>query len=385
MNILFLTSWYPTKSKPNLGVFVQEHAQSLRYTDNSVVLVALVVSNSKKLFKLSRKTTTDGRIETIVIEVQSRFSNSIHYLIPLQYMLLKRELKKILKSGFQPDIVHANVIHSAGIMGHWISRKLNIPLVITEHWSKLEGFLEKPVLARWGVAAYKHASTIMPVSKFLKDKIHSLIPDLSESSFQEVGNVVDYRTFAFKEKRQPSKPFRFCAIATWNNKKVPDKLPGLFINALSAFQKTLQTEVLLSVVGGGDQLLELKELCASENIQATFTDFLKKNEIVSRLHEADFFIHASSIETFGVVVAEALMCGVPVVCSRVGALPELVNDSNGVLCDNSNIDDWVTGLESITSKKFDHKLISDNIKKEFSSEAIGQKFNKIYKSCLEEA
>jgi hypothetical protein len=97
MNILFLTSWYPTKSQPNLGIFVQEHANSLRYTDNSVVLIALVITNSTKLFNITQNTITEGRIQTLVIEIQSRFSDSLHYLVPIQYFLLRRELKNIIK------------------------------------------------------------------------------------------------------------------------------------------------------------------------------------------------------------------------------------------------------------------------------------------------
>ena len=56
-----------------------------------------------------------------------------------------------------------------------------------------------------------------------------------------------------------------------------------------------------------------------------YTGNISKEKIVEILHDSDFFVHASYIETFSLVIAEALSTGTPVIASNVGAIPEFVN------------------------------------------------------------
>ncbi|HSN72936.1 MAG TPA: glycosyltransferase, partial [Steroidobacteraceae bacterium] len=55
--------------------------------------------------------------------------------------------------------------------------------------------------------------------------------------------------------------------------------------------------------------------------------------LASILASADAFVHAGDRETFGLVIVEAMACGLPVVAVRAGALAELVSDTTGVLVD----------------------------------------------------
>lgn len=57
------------------------------------------------------------------------------------------------------------------------------------------------------------------------------------------------------------------------------------------------------MIGGGDRLNDLKELCSKNELEAYFTGYIPKKLIAEHLQQADYFVHASTIETFGVVVA----------------------------------------------------------------------------------
>jgi glycosyltransferase involved in cell wall biosynthesis len=131
------------------------------------------------------------------------------------------------------------------------------------------------------------------------------------------------------------------------------------------------------MIGGGDRIDELKNLCRTSGLNAKFTNHIEKQRIASLLQQSDFFLHASTIETFSIVVAEALYCGTPVICSNVGALPELVNESNGVLCVNT-VDAWVNGIKKALTTSYNHKSISESIDKRFNYVSIGVQINEIY-------
>ena len=113
-------------------------------------------------------------------------------------------------------------------------------------------------------------------------------------------------------------------------------------------------------------------------MNAKFTGYQTKPKIATILHNSNFYIHASTIETFGVVIVEALMTGTPVICSNVGALPELINESNGILCENT-IEKWVEGIKKALNSEFNSKQISVQSGNRFSLESIGNQINDVYK------
>lgn len=378
MNILFLSSWYPTDKNPNFGVFVKEHAHAIHATENKIVMLAIVIQRDNKIFetKIIDKFDELG-MRVVLIEVNTIFRDIIYQAIPIQYLLVKKVFKKRIHPDFRPDIIHSNVIFPAGIIGYWLSKYLNLPHIITEHWSRIKGFISKPVLGGLARKAYENASSILPVSSFLKKNILEIIPTLPPSKLHVIGNVIDSKTFFYKEKNKPIDLIKFCAVATWTNKRIPDKMPEIFIEALAKLQESTQQMISLTMIGGGDRIEELKKLCVEMRLKTEFLGFQQKRMIAKILQESDYFVHASTIETFGVVVAESLICGTPVICSNVGALPELIDETNGVLCENT-VEDWVKGLKIAVNEKFDNNKISNNIEQKYSLIEIGKELHFVY-------
>jgi len=82
-----------------------------------------------------------------------------------------------------------------------------------------------------------------------------------------------------------------------------------------------------------------------------------------------------------VVLVEAMMTGTPVICSNVAALPELINETNGVLCDNT-VESWVEGIEKALNLKFNTEEIAEKVKNEYSLESVGKKIYSVYKELI---
>ena len=431
MKILFLASWYPTSKDGYSGLFIKKHAAAVKASGNDVVVLAIVVHRSKSLWRKRVEDFYDENgIRTVSVEIDTCFRDVAYHLIPLQYHIVRSIFNKDISKTFSPDIIHSNVIFPSGIIGDKFARKLGLPHIITEHWSQLRRFLKKPLFSRMGVKAYRNAIRILPVSYFLKQEIidssagraslqnnaysnaviSRYMPASTQTAesgtlsgcesvptyiagqegpgildvtdkFRIIGNVIDSEIFKYKAKVADKDEVRICTIGTWNRTRSTTKRPELLIEALSILQTEFDKKIRLTMVGGGERLGELKELCSSKGVVAEFTGYLAAPEVASVLHSTDYMAHCSNVETFGIVVAEALMTGTPVICSNVGALSELMSEESGVpkgiTCENT-LDDWLHKLRMAFQWDFDNESIAKEMGDRYGMEAISGKLGEVY-------
>jgi len=108
-----------------------------------------------------------------------------------------------------------------------------------------------------------------------------------------------------------------------------------------------QDDISLVLVGRGESegalRLQARDLGLEEAVR--FVGFVPEAEKVSWYNLADVFVLPSRLEGFGLVAAEAMACGKPVVASRAGALPEVVADGEtGLLCDPADPADFARAI-----------------------------------------
>lgn len=117
---------------------------------------------------------------------------------------------------------------------------------------------------------------------------------------------------------------------------------------LAAWNRLRKPRIPLVIVGGGPQLEQLeKEACRCGLTEVMFRGQLPRDQTLAIMHGARFLVFPSEwYENFPVTIAESFACGVPVICSRMGAMQEIVEDGRtGFHFTTADADDLATKVE----------------------------------------
>jgi glycosyltransferase involved in cell wall biosynthesis len=120
--------------------------------------------------------------------------------------------------------------------------------------------------------------------------------------------------------------------------------------------------------------------------QITWKGTLAYHEVAKEMQQADALVHFSKYENLPCVVSEALCCGLPVISSNVGGIAELVNDSNGILVGNENIDQLADAMATFLQNpdRFNKQQISTVASAQFNYETIGEEIVGMYNEVLKQ-
>ncbi len=115
-----------------------------------------------------------------------------------------------------------------------------------------------------------------------------------------------------------------------------EKKLELLINAV----RQLGRPYHLILIGGGSELPRYPQI--------SYMGFKRDQRVLAKLiASCDVLVHPGDCETFGLIVLEAMACGVPVVAARGGGVAELVDDSTGVLVEPNSYEALCDGIETL--------------------------------------
>ncbi len=108
------------------------------------------------------------------------------------------------------------------------------------------------------------------------------------------------------------------------------------VRVLARVRETLPAELVL--VGDGPERPRVEAIVRELGLEGAVRLLGLQADFREALQQADVFLLPSSSESFGVAALEAQSCGVPVVGSRVGGVPEVVSDGEtGLLCEAGDV------------------------------------------------
>ncbi len=382
LNILFLASWYPNRTNPYHGNFVQRHARAVSEYCNVSVLHACSDSDCKEKYELSIEENAGIRE---VIVYYKKVSCRLPGISQLQKYLRN---KKALKLGFQEvqknhrtDLIHLNVTFPAGLFALNLKKNLNLQYILTEHWTIFLGS-DPSAFPRGSKKAIlnilKQASVICPVSYDLQKALKVFAPG---NTYQVVNNVVDTDLFSIREHENPRKRILHVSTLAEEQKNISGILR--VIKKLSEVRNDFE----ILIVGDGDISPHRSYAESLGLLENKIVEFKGKQdiEIIAQImQDADIFLLFSHYENLPCVIIEAHASGLPVISSEVGGIAEMINDQNGVLVSPADEDMLLEKLNHMLDNyhTFDREKIRDEAVQKYSYSVIGKQFNEIYKNII---
>lgn len=202
-----------------------------------------------------------------------------------------------------------------------------------------------------------------------------------EKSIHTVYNFVDLEDFS-RQEDNPRDHYAQAgqAVLTHVSNFRPVKRL-LDVVEIFARVRSQRPAVLLLVGDGPDRcpaLCRAKELGIAEDIRLLG----QQQQIVQILSASDLLLLPSEKESFGLVALEAMACGVPVVGSNVGGLPEVIEGKGGILCPVGAVDDMAAAALRILDDLPAWRLISREQAHKFSEERWVNEYEEIYKQVI---
>jgi glycosyltransferase involved in cell wall biosynthesis len=275
-----------------------------------------------------------------------------------------RTLKRIISTE-RPDIIisHAPVPGMLDVTAH---RAKRVPLVVTYHMGSM---LKSSNLPDMAIRCYErvHLPRILRQARWIvcSSDFVQRSPMIEAYSYKSTIISPGVDTCFFK----PAQVFEEAghSLLHIGGLGTGERHKGLDISlGVVAELKQTYPDVRLTVVGSGDRQAQFAALAEQLGItpNVEFRGRLDGHELVSAYQDADVLIAPSRNESFGMAVAEAMACGLPVVASAVEGIPDLVDDGiSGYLVAPGNISGFAEKISELFGDAALSKRISENARR----------------------
>lgn len=369
MRILVTSDWYPDDAEDPAGSFVRNQALAVAKRHEVAVLHLASPVGRRARPRLTEE--QDGSLPTMRVQRPAGPPLTAGNLAATA-----GALRRLRARGFEPDLIHAHEVGAAfaAVRAGGLRHR---PVVVSVHFSGFALGKVHGISARLARTAFARADVVCPVS-------HSLRQRMEQAGwpgrFRVVPNVVDVDRFV------PGDPAvgvpRIAVVAALTPVKGIEQL----VEAAGVLARD-GTSFCIDLVGDGELRNALSRRIRELGLldRVVLHGRLPPDEVAAIMRRASFAVVPSVWETFSVVLSEAMACGLPVVATAVGALPERVDERNGILVEPGDPACLADGIARMLRhhRSYDRASIAAAVRDQLSPEAVATAWDAIYDAALD--
>ena len=366
MRILTFTHLFPNKVQPVWGLFVyQRVAHFAKRPGNQVTVVApvpYVPRYSPGIWKKYRAIPPNEKMGELAV-VHPRYPHLPKIAMPLHGFLVflgcYRCVAKLHRE--RPfDCIDSHWIYPDGFAAVLLGKTLGVPVFCSARGTDINVYPTFPLIRPLISWALKQAAGIVAVSHALKQKIMEL--GIPEGRICVIGNGVDVDRFEPVDRQEARKRLGLAvegrlaiAVGSLNEHKCHAMLIGAMAETVSRWR-----DLRLCILGEGALRGSLEKLISDMGLQGrvSLLGGQRNEDLKWWYNAADICCLSSVREGWPNVLMESLACGTPVVATRVGGVPEVVNSSETGILVEPNVAAMAKGLQDALAKDWDRGAIA---------------------------
>lgn len=370
MRALWVPLWYPSPQVPNRNVWARELAHA-----------AATRCDIRVLHAQAGGPGVGTAVETGIQVTRVRFAQARRrWVLPYVRAILRGAAA--LRKEYVFDVVHAHCAFPAGLAAMMVALRYRVPLVLTEHWAPYDQLMLSSRLTAVSIrAVVRQAAAVVAVSQALRAEMEEWT---GRRDIEIVPPAVDASVFhpGFSHGRRDGGRLLFVGDLSHARKRLEDVLEAVAVVSRMGSPPDWH----LVVVGGGELLPGYRALAVSLGIgsRVSFRGELALADIAEAMRECDLFVMPSNYETFGVVYAEALASGKPVVATRCGGPEDFVTEGVGRLVPIRDVPALAEAMCDVAARldEFPPQALRSYAVERFSHRVIGQRYEEIYRRIL---
>jgi glycosyltransferase involved in cell wall biosynthesis len=363
LRVLFVPQLYPAEDGHNhaLGTYCREHVRAAALYDDVAVL-AFGSRPGRSPFLAWQRTDDSG--------VPTYYGVFGHSPIPKTNLVffrwhLRRAILRVIQEWGRPDVIHTQDAYAYHVSR--CTRDLQIPFVISQHWSGfMSGILSKSEIRQFA-KAFAQAALVFPVNYYAAADYESYGIKVATTWLP---NALDTSIFCPPDQLADRAPWLLHVSGFTAAKRFPDVVRAF------AQARLQRPQTVLHVVGEGRSRAEMELLAKKELPPDSFCfhGYLGKTDLANFMRRACGLVLPSEFETFGCVLMEAMACECPVLTTRVGGIPAVVGEGDGLFVEVGDIDDIATKIVRLIDGTHGIEVArtSRETRKRFSHETVGR-------------